>query len=193
MPVSVDTRSIASPNPYKLLAMITLILADLGLNCSLDYDLYNTDPKFIEGTSDLDWKGGILFALVGVQAIIQISIFLALFLTMADTFLFRVGLLNVLLKKFRSVLLLHPIYFTITIIAGSVRLQTIRSKGYTYRQNTNNYLRSKRICKINRCRFFRLWNDDNNFLALSVIQKLGGKMKFPNNIFNIISLIYING
>lgn len=128
MPPAFDTRSNYSPNPYKLLAIITLILVDLGLNCSLDYDLYNMDPYFIEGTNGLDWKGGILFALVGLQAIVQISIFLALFLTMADTFLFRVGLLNVLLKKFRSVLLLHPIYFTITIIAGSIRLQTIRSE-----------------------------------------------------------------
>ena len=130
---SLDANSTYNPNLYKLVAMIILILADLGLNCSLDYDLFNANESYIKGNPNLDWKGGILFALVGLQAIIQVSIFLALFLTMADTFLFRVGLLNVLLGKFRSVLLLHPIYFTITIIAGSIRVQTISKSRYTVR------------------------------------------------------------
>jgi len=114
-----------NPNPYKLAVMLVLILADLGMNCSLDYDLYNADKSFINGNQNLDWKGGILFALFVIQAIIQISIFLALFLTMADTFLFRVGLLGVLLRKFRVVLLLHPIYFSITIISATYRIKVI--------------------------------------------------------------------
>lgn len=124
-----STNTTYGPNPYKLAAMFILILIDLGLNCSLDYDLYNADKTFIEDNPDLDWKGGILFALVGLQTIIQLSVFLALFLTMSDTFLFRVGLLGVLLKKFRSVLILHPIYFTITLIASTYRLRSISTIG----------------------------------------------------------------
>ena len=126
----VNNYQVYSPNPYKLIVMIFLILIDLALNCSLDYDLYNADKSFIVSSKDLDWSGGLLFALVGIQAIVQISIFLSLFLTMSDTFLFRVGLLGVLLKKFRSVLLLHPIYFTITIIESTYRIQTISNSRF---------------------------------------------------------------
>ena len=120
-----------SPNPCKLITMMILILADLGLNSSLDYDTYNADKAFYEGAVDLDFKGGALFALVVLQAVVQISIFLALFLSMADTFLFRVGLLGVLLKKFTMVLTLHPIYFTITLIAAAYRLRVIQQSRYT--------------------------------------------------------------
>ena len=95
----------------KLIAMLFLILADLIFNCTLDYDLYNNDRSFIEGNQNLDWDGGVLSALLILQVIVQISIFLALFLSMADTFLFRVGLLGILVQKFRFVLILHPIYF----------------------------------------------------------------------------------
>ena len=144
-----DEGRIYNPNPCKLLTMIILIMIDLGLNCSLDYDVYNADEAYIKGNKDLDWKGGVLFALLGIQAIVQISIFLALFLSMADTFLFRVGLLGVLIKKFRSVLLLHPIYFTITLIAGSYRLRQISESS-----------------------FLELWNKNDSFLTLSVIQKI---------------------
>ena len=120
-----NTQRHYSPNPSKLLTMIVLVFGDLALNCSLDYDLFNADRSMIEGNANLDWEGGVLFALLFLQCIVQISIFLALFLSMADTFLFRVGLLGVLLKKFRSVLLLHPIYLAITLIAGSYRLRVI--------------------------------------------------------------------
>lgn len=146
-------------NSSKLVAMLVLIIADLIFNCTLDYDLYNNDRSFIEGNQNLDWDGGVLSALLILQVIVQISIFLALFLAMADTFLFRVGLLGVLMQKFRSVLILHPIYFTITIIAGTYRLT-----------------------KINNHSFLYLWKDDDNFLILSVLQKI---LSVPYYLFNI--------
>ena len=145
--------------------------------------------SYIQGNKDLDWKGGVLFALLGVQAIVQISIFLALFLSMADTFLFRVGLLGVLLKKFRSVLLLHPIYFAITLIAGSYRLRTITNSRqvacfsclfiivfYFYFPllflpiPTTSFLQL--LFFPYSCSFLDLWHKDTDFFALSVIQKL---------------------
>ena len=151
------------PNPCKVITMLILIMGDLGLNCTLDYDLYNADRSFIEGNQNLDWEGGVLFALLFLQAIVQISIFLALFLSMADTFLFRVGLLGVLIKKFRAALLLHPIYFTFTLFTGTYRLREIDERS-----------------------FFDLWRYDKSFLALSVIQKL---LSIPYYLFNIRSAV----
>ena len=66
----------------KVFAMFVLLCIDLSFNCSFDYDDYN-----ISG-SDLN------IVPLAVQLIIEISIFLVLFLTMAETYLFRVGLLG---------------------------------------------------------------------------------------------------
>lgn len=96
----------------KLGIMIFLLLIDLGLNSSLDYDSFNTSMS-----------SGNLLAFLAAQIIVQIVIFLVLFLAMADTFLFRVGLLGLLLKKFRFILCIHPIYLALTIGAGVYRIQ----------------------------------------------------------------------
>lgn len=125
----------------KVLAMAILLAADLGLNCSLDYDTFNDQY--------LTYPNNFLLGLLGLQVIIEISIFLLLFLAMADTFLFRVGLLGLLLRKFTVVLLLHPLYICFTLAAGLVRVQRIVSQGYSLRA---------------------LWLDDT-FVILSSAQK----------------------
>ena len=60
-----------------------------------------------------------VLGLFGLQVIVEISIFLVLFLATADTFLFRVGLLGVLIKTFRLVLVCAIVgtksYFTTLI------------------------------------------------------------------------------
>jgi hypothetical protein len=66
----------------KVIIMFILLCVDLSLNCSLDYDNYH-----ISG-SDLN------IVPLAMQLMIEISIFLVLFLTMAETYLFRVGLLG---------------------------------------------------------------------------------------------------
>jgi hypothetical protein len=66
----------------KVVAMFILLCVDLSFNCSFDYDNYK-----ISG-SDLN------IVPLAMQLIIEISIFLVLFLTMAETYLFRVGLLG---------------------------------------------------------------------------------------------------
>ena len=137
--------------------MSVLITCDLGLNASLDYDFYNSDPAMIDGKNNLEWRGGMLVALVGLQAVVQISIFLTLFLSMADTFLFRVGLLGVLIKKFRIVLILHPIYFTISMVHGSYRVQQLESVP-----------------------FDKLWHN-NSFILLSIFQKI---ISIPYYVFS---------
>ena len=60
-----------------------------------------------------------------VHIIVQICIFLTLFLMLCDTYLFRVGLLGVLFSHFRLVLILHPIYLTITLLTDGYRVVSV--------------------------------------------------------------------
>lgn len=80
------------PRYWKLITMALLVCVDIVLNSSLDYDVYN-----------VSLSTSTAFILLAVQLVVQISMFLVLFLSMAETFLFRVGLLNLLLSKFKTV------------------------------------------------------------------------------------------
>lgn len=102
-------------NYSKIIAMVLFLTIDLGLNSVLDYDLFNQNP--INSTTHL------LLGLLGIQVVIQISIFVILFTAIADTFVFRVGLLGLLLKKFRVVLLMQPVYIAITLVTGAFRVR----------------------------------------------------------------------
>jgi hypothetical protein len=127
----------------KVLVMVVMLSFDLGLNCSLDYDKFNENST--------KYPNNFLLGLLGLQIIIQITIFLLLFLAMADTFLFRVGMLGLLLRKFYIVLFCHPIYIVFTLATGLLRVNLIVNQHYT---------------------LIMLWNDDT-FVVLSSIQKLG--------------------
>jgi Transmembrane protein 138 len=132
---------------FKVIAMALLLCVDLGLNSSLDYDSFNDNQD--------SYPSNFLLGLLGLQVIIEISIFLLLFLAMADTFLFRVGLLGLLLRKFRIVLIAHPLYVCVTLTTGLVRVQRIMNRGYNVEA---------------------LWRD-NTFIWLSSVQKTGALMK----------------
>ena len=153
-----STGSDFQPRVSKFIAMITLLALDLGLNTTLDYDNYSAD---LSSARDwLEWNGGVPSALLALHCIVQISVFLALFLAMADTFLFRVGLLPVLMKKFRGVLILHPIYFITTLGVG------------IYRVNELDRLDNEVV---------ELWKNEI-FVALSIIQKC---VAIPYYLFNL--------
>jgi hypothetical protein len=64
----------------------------------------------------------ILVLMFGFQVVIQISIFLTLFLMMCDTYLFRVGLLGILAKQFKFVLFVHPLYIICGAALGGYRV-----------------------------------------------------------------------
>ena len=127
----------------KLIAMVLFLLIDLGLNSILDYDLFNNQTT-VNGNSNL------LLGLLGLQTVVEISTFLILFIAMADTFLFRVGLLGLLMKTFRTVLLFHPLYIAITIASGSLRVRHLAVEGNSlsslYRYDT--YTRMSMVQKI---------------------------------------------
>jgi hypothetical protein len=100
------------PKSSKLYIMSFFILLDLALNSSVDYDTYS------QGKNDM-----LVLGLLGLQVITQICVFLVLFLTLADTFLFRVGLLGLLVRKIRVVLVFQVIYLIITVVTGLSRIK----------------------------------------------------------------------
>ena len=140
----------------KIVAMVVVLLIDLALNSTLDYDSYN-DAYNGRAASRL------LLGLYGLQVVIEIAAFLVLFLAMADTFLFRVGLLGLLMKKFRTVLAIHPIYFALTIATGAYRVRQF----------------------INNATLFVLWQD-KTFITLSYIQKF---LAIPYYVLNLRAVI----
>ena len=98
--------------------MMLAILCDLALGCTLDFDPYNN-------VNNGNLATRLLLGLFGLQVVIQISIFLILFLAMADTFLFRVGLLMFLVKKFKLVLFFHVLNMSATVACGAYRVQQL--------------------------------------------------------------------
>lgn len=123
----------------KVIVMILFLIMDLALNSTLDYDAFN------EEVAD-----NILLGIFGLQIVIQISILLVLFLAAADTYLFRVGLLGMLVRSIGIVLIFHPIYMAFTIGAGAYRVRHLSGTGT----------------------LDKLWKDDT-FITISFIQKLG--------------------
>jgi Zn-dependent protease with chaperone function len=137
-----STSQIKKSNYSKFFIMSFFIIIDIGLNSSLDYDNYAENNI-------------LLIGLFGAQVIVQITIFLVLFLATADTFLFQVGLLGILVRKVSITLMLQFLYFIVTIINGALRNRRYRD-GYT----TVELL------------------DDDGFFAISTIQKLGENILF---------------
>lgn len=62
-----------------------------------------------------------------VHLVVQITLFLTLFLLLCDTFLFQVGLLGVLFAHFRAVLILQPIYVVYTLLLDGYRIVSPRA------------------------------------------------------------------
>ena len=130
-------------NSAKLFAMFILLIIDVGMNSSLDYDSYN---NYAGSNTDQNFPTVLLVS----QIVIELSISVALFLVMADTYLFRVGLLGILLGLFWDVLVVHVLYILITIIEGTYRVQKL----------------------LNVSSVYHLWHDPA-FITLSIIQKFG--------------------
>lgn len=126
----------------KVAVMMFAIICDIALSSTLDFDKFNNNNNGNLATR-------LLLGLFGLQVVIQISIFLILFLAMADTFLFRVGLLMFLVKKFRLVLCFHVLNMAATAACGAYRVQEF----------------------MNGAEVKDLWMNDT-FIALSSLQKI---------------------
>ena len=114
----------------KYVFMYILILADLYLNTSVEYDRPSGDIGATNITIlmlmyvvfsyiDLCLFNCALFC--SLQVVIQILATLDLFVLLGGTFLFRSGLLGILGSQFQRILLLHPVYICCTIALGASR------------------------------------------------------------------------
>lgn len=130
----------------KFILMCFFLALDIGMSSTLDYDNYADD------------NSNLLAGLFGVQIIVQIAVFLILFLAAADTFLFQVGLLGILLREIALTLLLQVAYFALTIVVGAIR--NSRYRGDDSHLDIIGY---------------------SPFFSLSVIQKVG---KGPARLFS---------
>eukprot|EP01038_Epipyxis_sp_PR26KG_P012374 gene12374-16598_t len=150
-------------NYSKLIVMVLFLLFDVALNSTLDYGTFNnTIPH------------NFLLGLLGLQVVIQISILLILFLATADTYLFRIGLLGILAKIVRNVLIVQSIYIALTVVTGSYRVN--------------------RISNHTSLEIADLWRD-NSFIALSHLQKIAAIAYYVVTIRVTIKLedpIYFN-
>jgi hypothetical protein len=132
----------------KIIGMYFFILCDLTMNMLMDYD---------EVTLEL--QNNMHLGFVGLQVVVEICIFLILFLATADTFVFRVGLLGVLLQAIQSTLILHPIYVVLTLVTGLRRVRHF---------NDGNGLNE-------------LWHD-STFFGLTVVHKMTAIVYYVMNI-----------
>jgi hypothetical protein len=142
----------------KVAVMMLAILCDIALACTLDFDSYNNSNNGNLATR-------LLLGLFGLQVTMQISIFLILFLAMADTFLFRVGLMMFLVKKFRLVLCFHVLNMAATAACGAYRVQMLM-EGAEVKD---------------------LWLNDT-FVALSSIQKIIAIPYYALNVRAVVKL-----
>mmetsp|Transcript_634 Transcript_634/g.762 ORF Transcript_634/g.762 Transcript_634/m.762 type:complete len:184 (+) Transcript_634:58-609(+) len=97
---------------FKVAILVLLLLVDLGINSSAEYD--NFEESKIRTVHVL---------LVAAQFLIQVSIFSVIFLMMCDTFLFQVGLLGPLAREFRFVFVINAIYILLSVLLGSCRIE----------------------------------------------------------------------
>jgi hypothetical protein len=132
----------------KIIGMYIFVCFDLAMNALMDYDIVT---EKLENNMQLGF--------VGLQVVVEICIFLILFLVAADTFVFRVGLLGVLMQAVQSTLLLHPIYVVLTLVTGLRRV-----KHFNRGDGLN-----------------ELWHD-NTFFGLTVVHKMVAILYYVMNI-----------
>ena len=103
----------------KFALMILFILGDLYLNSKAEYEALQS---YSTGEDDIERITQIQIILFGCILLVQVSIFSIFFLILCDTYPFQMGLLGNLARQFKSLLILHPVYFAISSVVGCLRL-----------------------------------------------------------------------
>jgi hypothetical protein len=105
----------------KFSLLIVFILGDLFLNSKVEYEgmLTSYDQMDVERMQQLQV---ILF---GCIIVVQVSLFSSFFLMLCDTLPFQVGLIGMLAKQFKALLILQPSYLVLTCIVGAMRMVSL--------------------------------------------------------------------
>lgn len=96
----------------KLLVFYSFIALDIGFNY-FSYYIEIKKPSDSTSSDDYDYGQGQLlsFAVIGIQAVLQILVCCWIFLLIWRTFLFRYGLIGLLCREFKVLFIMIPINF----------------------------------------------------------------------------------
>ena len=97
---------------------ILLFLLDVAINSSVEYDNVHPSTSTSKKNNDVSETSdtrNIQIILFGTQIILQIFVFINLFIAFSHTFLFQVGIVSICFKNFVWTLLMHPLYIFLTI------------------------------------------------------------------------------
>ena len=116
----------------KLAMMAVFIFGDLFINSKAEYEVLRVNED-TTSQQQLDFHGSTPFEeirqfqiiLFGCSILLQASIFSAFFLILVNTFPFQVGLLGVVGKQFKHMLMAQGVYSLMTIIVGAMRLVSV--------------------------------------------------------------------
>uniref|UniRef100_A0A7S2SUP1 Transmembrane protein 138 n=1 Tax=Rhizochromulina marina TaxID=1034831 RepID=A0A7S2SUP1_9STRA len=97
--------------PGRGVVLLALCVVDLCFNASLEYDTFD------DGASTIPT---LLFA---AQFFVQVGAFICLFLSLSNTYLYQVGIIEPLRRHFGLVLVLHIAYTLYTTFLGAMRMR----------------------------------------------------------------------
>ena len=134
---SKHTRDFAAPfeKPWhyfvKLVILSIFLLIDVTLNATSEYGNFNNiNGTSKSATSNLakDQIHKLHILLSSYQLLSQISSFTIIFSLICDTFPFQIGLIGVLLKRFKLGLCIYAAYIITTLVLNGVRLVSCSEK-----------------------------------------------------------------
>lgn len=144
---------------FRVSVVYFLLLVDMILNSTSSSDNY------FEVQNNLS----IPVLLVSAQVVCQLFLFTIVFLMMVGTYLFRVGMLSVLVEHFKLMGFAMVTYFILTAVLGILRiLEFARQHKTTYGPEYSEEYRGSRMKKDIR----ELWLQGNGYLVVFVIQNV---------------------
>ncbi|CAM9544287.1 unnamed protein product [Phaeothamnion confervicola] len=99
----------------KLALMLLLVMADIALNSSVEYD-------DIQRGGDGPANTTALVLVLGFQLAVQVAIPLSVFIMMFETYPFRVGLMGLLVAQYRRVYAVNAVYVVLTAAVYAFRV-----------------------------------------------------------------------
>jgi len=117
---AVDNRVV-----WRLFVILVLIVGDVGVNSSTDYDVD------VVGGEDVGLSSLLLFTL-GI--LIQAAMIGVFFSALSGTLPFAVGLGGLIMERFKGLLAVDALHLLLTCFAGGMRVVQIRTEGLGTRQ-----------------------------------------------------------
>jgi Transmembrane protein 138 len=106
----------------KLSCMLALLLGDLLLNSSAEYDNFAVLASTASSGTDPQLTAVMI---LGVQLLLQVAVLLGLFVMMFDTWPFKAGLMGLLVDQYKWVCAVSAAYMLATAVLYGYRLNLL--------------------------------------------------------------------